>query len=138
MQQWFLYALIAAVFIGVKDLMTKDLTKRYSYVEYIIVANIIVFAFTIVYIFTMKPKLKKPTAKDGLFIFLRLCIVFLIVEPCIFMALKHCDNPGYAKSIINLNTVVAFVLGLFILHNDFEIKNMIGIGLIVGGSLLIY
>ena len=138
MQQWFIYALIAAVFIGVKDLMTKDLTNRYSYVEYIIVANIIVFAVTIVYIFTMKPKLKKPNMKDGLFIFLRLCIVFLIVEPCIFMALKHCDNPGYAKSIINLNTLVAFVLCIFILHNDFEIKNMIGIGLIVGGSLLIY
>ena len=138
MQRWFFYALIAAVFIGVKDLMTKDLTNRYSYIEYIIIANIMVFAFTIVYIFTVKPKLKKPNIKDGLFIFLRLCIVFLIVEPCVFMALKHCNNPGYAKSIINLNTLVAFVLGLFILHNDFEIKNVIGIGLIVGGTLLIY
>ena len=138
MQQWFLYALIAAVFIGVKDLMTKDLTNRYSYIEYIIIANIMVFAFTIVYIFTVKPKLKKPNIKDGLFIFLRILIVLLIIEPCIFMALKHCDNPGYAKSIINLNTLVAFVLGLFILKNDFEIKNVIGIGLIVGGTLLIY
>ena len=138
MQIWFLYALIAAVFIGVKDMMTKNLSNRYSYVEYIIVANIMVFAFTLVYIFTVKPKLKRPNFKDGLFIFLRLCIVFLIIEPCIFMALKHCDNPGYAKSIINLNTLVAFVLGLFILHNDFEIKNIIGIGLIVGGTLLIY
>ena len=138
MQQWFLYALIAAVFIGIKDMMTKDLTNRYSYVEYIILANILVFAFTIIYIFTMKPKLKRPNVKDGLFIFLRICIVLLIIEPCIFMALKHCNNPGYAKSIINLNTLVAFVLGLFILHNDFEIKNIIGIGLIVGGTLLIY
>ena len=60
MQIWFLYALIAAVFIGVKDMMTKNLTKRYSYIEYIIVANIMVFAFTIVYIFTVKPKLKRP------------------------------------------------------------------------------
>ena len=138
MQQWFLYDLISAVFIGIKDMMTKDLTNRYSYIEYIIIANIMVFAFTIVYIFTVKPKLKRPNIKDGLFIFLRLCIVFLIVEPCIFMALKHCNNPGYAKSIINLNTLVAFVLGLFILRNDFEIKNVIGIGLIVGGTLLIY
>ena len=138
MQQWFLYALIAAVFIGVKDLMTKDLTNRYSYIEYVIIANIFIFIVTMIYIFTMKPKLKKPDVKDGLFIFLRILIVLLIIEPCIFMALKHCDNPGYAKSIINLNTLVAFVLGLFILHNDFEIKNVIGIGLIVGGTLLIY
>ena len=138
MQIWFLYALIAAVFIGVKDMMTKDLTNRYSYIEYIIIANIFVFIITLIYIFTMKPKLKKPNVKDGLFIFLRICIVLLIIEPCIFMALKYCDNPGYAKSIINLNTLVAFILGLFILHNDFEIKNIIGIGLIVGGTLLIY
>ena len=138
MQQWFLYALIAAVFIGVKDLMTKDLTNRYSYIEYVIIANIFIFIVTMIYIFTMKPKLKKPDVKDGLFIFLRILIVLLIIEPCIFMALKHCDNPGYAKSIINLNTLVAFVLGLFILHNDFEIKNVLGIGLIVGGTLLIY
>ena len=138
MQQWFLYALIAAVFIGIKDMMTKDLTNRYSYIEYIIIANIFIFIITMIYIFTMKPKLKRPNVKDGLFIFLRILIVLLIIEPCIFMALKHCDNPGYAKSIINLNTLVAFVLGLFILHNDFEIKNIIGIGLIVGGTLLIY
>ena len=138
MQIWFLYALIAAVFIGIKDMMTKDLSNRYSYVEYIIIANIFVFIITLIYIFTMKPKLKRPNVKDGLFIFLRICIVLLIIEPCIFMALKHCDNPGYAKSIINLNTLVAFVLGLFILHNDFEIKNIVGIGLIVGGTLLIY
>mgnify|MGYP001485884845 FL=1 len=138
MQQWFLYALIAAVFIGVKDMMTKNLTKKFSYIEYIIIANIFIFIITMIYIFTMKPKLKRPNVKDGLFIFLRILIVLLIIEPCIFMALKHCDNPGYAKSIINLNTLVAFVLGLFILRNDFEIKNVIGIGLIVGGTLLIY
>ena len=138
MQQWFLYALIAAVFIGVKDMMTKNLTKKFSYIEYIIIANIFIFIITMIYIFTMKPKLKRPNVKDGLFIFLRILIVLLIIEPCIFMALKHCDNPGYAKSIINLNTLVAFVLGLFILRNDFEVKNVIGIGLIVGGTLLIY
>jgi len=138
MQQWFLYALIAAIFIGVKDMMTKNLTKKFSYIEYIIIANIFIFIITMIYIFTMKPKLKRPNVKDGLFIFLRILIVLLIIEPCIFMALKHCDNPGYAKSIINLNTLVAFILGLFILHNDFEIKNIIGIGLIVGGTLLIY
>ena len=138
MQQWFLYALIAAVFIGIKDMMTKNLTKKFSYIEYIIIANILIFIVTLIYIFTMIPKLKKPNVKDGLFIFLRILIVLLIIEPCIYMALKHCNNPGYAKSIINLNTLVAFVLGLFILRNDFEIKNVIGIGLIVGGTLLIY
>ena len=138
MQTWFIYALIAALFIGVKDLITKDLTKRYSYIEYILVANLFVFILTLIYIFTMRPTLKKPNFKDGFYILIRIVIVLLVIEPCIFMALKHCDNPGYAKSIINLNTLVAFVLGLFILKSELNYKSMIGIGLIVGGTLLVY
>ena len=138
MQTWFIYALIAALFIGVKDLITKDITKRYSYIEYILVANLFVFILTLIYIFTMKPTLKKPNFKDGFYILIRIVIVLLVIEPCIFMALKHCDNPGYAKSIINLNTLVAFVLGLFILKSELNYKSMIGIGLIVGGTLLVY
>ena len=86
----------------------------------------------------MKPTLKKPNFKDGFYILIRIVIVLLVIEPCIFMALKHCDNPGYAKSIINLNTLVAFVLGLFILKSELNYKSMIGIGLIVGGTLLVY
>ena len=50
MQTWFIYALIAALFIGVKDLITKDITKRYSYIEYILVANLFVFILTLIYI----------------------------------------------------------------------------------------
>ena len=138
MQTWFIYALIAAIFIGVKDLITKDITKRYSYIEYILVANLFVFILTLIYIFTMKPTLKKPNFKDGFYILIRIVIVLLVIEPCIFMALKHCDNPGYAKSIINLNTLVAFVLGLFILKSELNYKSVIGIGLIVGGTLLVY
>ena len=138
MQTWFIYALIAALFIGVKDLITKDITKRYSYIEYILVANLFVFILTLIYIFTMKPTLKKPNFKDGFYILIRIVIVLLVIEPCIFMALKHCDNPGYAKSIVNLNTLVAFVLGLFILKSELNYKSMIGIGLIVGGTLLVY
>ena len=125
-------------FIGFKDLITKDITKRYSYIEYILVANLFVFILTLIYIFTMRPTLKKPNFKDGFYILIRIVIVLLVIEPCIFMALKHCDNPGYAKSIINLNTLVAFVLGLFILKSELNYKSMIGIGLIVGGTLLVY
>ena len=138
MKTWFMYALIAAIFIGVKDIMTKDLAKRYYYIEYILIANIMVFILTLIYIFTMRPTLKKPDIKDGFYILIRLCIIFLIIEPCMFLAIKSCDNPGYAKSIINLNTLVAFVLGLFILKTELNYKSMIGIGLIVGGTFLIY
>ena len=138
MELWFFYALIAALFIGIKDMMTKDITNRYTYVQYILIANLLVFVFSILYILIMRPKMKTPNMRDGFYIFTRMAIVLVIIEPCIFLALKHCRNPGYAKSIINLNTVVAFVFGFFILKNDFEWKNVLGLALIVGGSLMIY
>ena len=72
MKEWFMYALIAAIFIGVKDLMTKDIAKRYNYIEYILIANIMVFVLTLIYIFTMKPTLKKPNIRDGFYILIRI------------------------------------------------------------------
>jgi len=138
MKEWYFYALIAAIFIGIKDMMTKDIANRYTYIEYVIVANVFIFILTLIYIFTMKPTIKKPNVKDGFYILIRILIVLLIIEPCIFSALKTCDNPGYAKSIINLNTVVAFALGMFILKTELNYKSMFGIALIVTGSLLIY
>tara|TARA_Y100000389_G_scaffold192356_1_gene219698 strand:- start:365 stop:781 length:417 start_codon:yes stop_codon:yes gene_type:complete len=138
MQQWFFYALIAAIFIGIKDMITKDIANKYTYIQYILIANLLVFIFTVLYILTMRPKIQTPNLRDGFYILMRIAIVWLIVEPCIFLALKHCKNPGYAKSIINLNTVVAFVFGLFVLKNDFEWKNVLGLILIVGGTLMIY
>ena len=102
MQIWFFYALVAALFIGIKDMITKDITTKYTYVEYVLIANFIIFILTIIYILTMKPVIKKPNLRDGFYIFIRIAIVLIIIEPCIFMALKYCKNPGYAKSIINL------------------------------------
>jgi len=137
MQEWFMYAMIAAIFIGVKDLMTKDISKRYSYIEYILIANIMVFVLTLIYIFTMKPTLKKPDIKDGFYILIRLCIIFLIIEPCMFLAIKSCDNPGYAKSIINLNTLFVFILAFFFLKAKIDKKKILGILLIFTGSYYI-
>ena len=105
MEQWMVYGMIAAMFIAVRDIFSNDLINRYDYKEYIIYANIILFIFTMIYIYVYDVKLKKPKYTDLFIIIIRIIIVYMIIEPCIFYSIKYCNNPGYAKSIINLNTL---------------------------------
>ena len=119
MQKWLPYAFIAAVFIAVRDFISKDIILKYDYIDYIIIANFIIFIGTIVYILVMNKditKIKSPDFKELMTILLRLFIVYMIVDPCIFNSLKYCDNPGYAKSIINLNTLFLLIFS-FIFYN---------------------
>ena len=49
MEEWFKLALIAAVFITLRDLCTTRIIKKYEFVNYIIYYNIIVFILTLMY-----------------------------------------------------------------------------------------
>ena len=58
----------------------------------------------------------------------------MIIEPAIFYSIKHCENPGYAKSIINLNTLFVFILAVIFLKQKIDKKKILGILLIFGGA----
>jgi drug/metabolite transporter (DMT)-like permease len=61
----------------------------------------------------------------------------MIIEPSIFYSIKYCENPGYAKSIINLNTLFVFILAFFFLKAKVDKKKIFGILLIISGSYYI-
>ena len=77
MEQWIYFAVIASVFITVRDYLTQDIMKKYSYVNYILYANIFVFIGTILYINVFNVKLIKPTTTEFWKIIGRLIIVYL-------------------------------------------------------------
>jgi uncharacterized membrane protein len=133
MEKWMIYGMIAAMFIAIRDIFSNDLINRYDYTEYVIYANIIVFIFTIIYILTFNVPLKKPNYNDLFVIIIRLFIVYLIIEPCIFYSIKYCKNPGYAKSIINLNTLFVFILAILFFNAEINMKRMFGILMILSG-----
>lgn len=140
MEKWLPFALIAAVFIAVRDFISQDIVNKYNYTEYVILANFLIFIGTIIYIVVNKKdisKIKKPNIKEFIVILIRLLIVYLIVEPCIFNSLKYCDNPSYAKSIINLNTLFLLILALVFYKVDFNKKKILGVMLLVGGTYFI-
>ena len=134
MEKWMIYALIAAIFISIRDIFSKDLINRYEYIEYIIYANILIFIATIFYIYMNNVKLKMPSKNDLFIIILRLIIIYMIIEPSIFYSMKYCDNPGYAKSIINLNTLFVSILAILFLNVKMDRQKLLGVFLIITGS----
>jgi len=141
MEKWVPYALMAAVFIAVRDLLSKKIFNKYNYIDYIIIANIIVFIGTLTYILISKKDITTiqiPEWDDLFTIIVRLLIVYFIVEPSIFNSLKFCDNPGYANSIINLNALFLLFLAFIFYKTEFNIKKFIGVIVLLIGTYLIF
>ena len=60
MERWLMYALLAAFFITLRDIISLDFIKRYDYIQYMIIANIIIFIGTMIYVFGSGIEIKKP------------------------------------------------------------------------------
>ena len=134
METWLFYALLAAVFISIRDVISLDFIKRYDYIQYMVIANIIIFIGTMIYIFATDFKIQKPKLNDFVIILIRLSIVYFIIDPSIYNSIKNCDNPGYAKSVISLNTLFVFFIVAYMYKSKIDAKKIAGIILMLGGS----
>ena len=138
MELWMKYALVAAVFIAIRDVFSSKIARKYNYIDYIVHANILVFLGTMVYVLFTKKKIKIIDNYSDLFtIILRLFIVYLIVEPCIYNSFKNTNNPSKASTVINLNIVVLFLITIVFLNKKIGFKQFLGIVLILGGFFCI-
>jgi|TARA_Y100000389_G_scaffold199528_1_gene238083 uncharacterized membrane protein len=134
MELWMKYALVAALFIAVRDVFASKIARKYNYIDYIIHANIFVFIITMLYVVFTKRKIKIIDDYNDLFlIFLRLFIVFIIVEPCIFNSFKNSDNPSKSVSIINLNILILLFITVIFFKQKISFKQFIGVVIIFIG-----
>ena len=132
------YALVAAVFIAIRDVFSSKIARKYNYIDYIVHANILVFLGTMAYVIFTKKKIKIIDNYSDLFtIVLRLFIVYLIVEPCIYNSFKNTNNPSKASTVINLNMFILFLITIVFLNKKIEFKQFLGIILILGGFFCI-
>ena len=132
------YALIAAVFIAIRDVFSSKIARKYNYIDYIVHANILVFLGTMAYVIFTKKKIKIIDNYSDLFtIVLRLFIVYLIVEPCIYNSFRNTNNPSKAATVINLNMFILFLITIIFLNKKIDFKQFLGIVLILGGFFCI-
>ena len=137
MELWIKYALVAAIFIALCDLIKKRITKKYTFMEYTTYAVTIAFIGLWIYIYAADVPIGPMEPLDIFTIMIRVLLIYLIVEPCIFYSLKNCDNAGEVSSIIGLNAVIAFFLSIYFSKNKVSVKNLVGVGVIIAGGVII-
>ena len=137
MKPWVYFSMIAAIFIAISDYISFYLFKRIDYIDYIIHANIVAFMGTLLFLIFSNDRLSKITEKDSILIISRVLIIYLIVGPAIYFAMKHSYNPGYAKSIINLNSVFLVIATMIFLQKKPGILKFIGMAFIILGSFIL-
>ena len=138
MDLWMKYALVAAVFIALRDVFSSKIARKYNYIDYIIHANIFVFIITMLYVLFTKRKIKMiDNNEDLLIIVIRLFIIYIIVEPCIFNAFKNSDNPSKPATIIALNIFILLLITVIFLKQKITFNQFLGVVLIMGGIYLI-
>ena len=142
MESWIFYAGVAAFLIAMRDIFTKKFTSKYSAIEHLLYYYILC-GFFIILLALYKSKVQGEKIR---FIELQdlwpyLVIAFasaVIISPCQFLSLKTCDNPGKSKAIVNMNSIIAFILALyFIKGTKMTAKSVFGIILASIGVYLV-
>ena len=140
MQLWVQYAIIAAVFIAVKNMITKKISSKYKYIDFLVYAISLSFICIWTYVIASGHKLAKVENSDFLVILVRIFIVYVLIDPAIYKALQTCgNNPGKPMCIINMEVILTFFFSVIFLQAKIESKIVIGIILmLVGGYLISY
>jgi uncharacterized membrane protein len=137
MELWVQYSLIAALFLSVKNMISKHLSEKYKYIDYLIYAISFSFIGVWAYVFCTGYKPGKIDNHDIGIILFRILIVYAIIDPAIYKAFKTCANPGKASCIINLEVILTFILSVIFLKSDLEPKSIIGMILMIGGGYMV-
>lgn len=137
MESWIYYAVIAAVFIVVRDVFGKKISSKYTFIEYLGYASIITALAVWIYIFSMDIQIKPLNYEYLGLILLRLLVVYLIIEPALYFCVTNCKNIGEASAIINLNVLFAFLVSCYLYNSKFDMMKLFGIFMILGGSYFV-
>ena len=142
MEKWAVYGLIAAFLIAARDIFTKKFSNKYSAIEhllyYYILCGIFIILLALYKSKIQKEKIKFIDTEDIWKFAIIAAISAIIISPCQILSLKYCDNPGKSKAVVNMNSIIAFLLALyFIKESKFDLKTIAGIILAIAGIYLI-
>ena len=137
MESWVYYAVLAAIFIAVRDVFGKKISQRYSFIQYLGYASVIVAICTWIYIFAVGVKMKPLNSEYLGLILIRLIIVYIVIEPSLYFCINNCQNLGEASAIINMNVLFAFLISCYLYKTPVDNTKMMGILLVIGGSYFI-
>lgn len=142
MENWIFYAGVAAFLIAMRDIFTKKFSNKYSAIEhllyYYILCGIFIILFALYKSKVEGEKIRFIDSKDLWPYIVVAGVSAVIISPCQFLSLKDCDNPGKSKAIVNMNSIIGFILAIFFIRGTkIETKTFIGIFLAALGVYII-
>jgi len=138
MDVWVKYALIAAVFISIKNMIGKHLSSKYKYIDYAVYAVSLSFIGVWTYVIVTGHKPAKINTQDLLVILVRIFIVYVLIDPSIYKAFQTSgNNPGKPMCIVNMEVILTFLMSVYFLRAKIEGKMIVGMGLMLTGGYLI-
>ena len=138
MNDWVKYALIAAVFISIKNLITKNISSKYKYIDYLVYAISFSFICIWTYVISTGHTVAKVENTDILVILVRVFIVYVIIDPSIYKAIQTCGpNVGKPMCIINTEVILTFILSVIFLKAKIDSKVVVGIILMITGGYVV-
>jgi len=143
MDSWIIYGLIAAVLIASRDLFTRKYANKYSPSEhllyYYVLCGIIIAGYSCYRKFHMKEKIRMIETQDIWKYVLVSAASVIIITPCEVMSIQKSKNPGTARALTNLNTLILFIVSVYFFKTEkLNFKKIMGILLTIGGIFLIF
>ena len=138
MELWAQYAIIAAIFVSVKNMIGKHMSSKYQYIDYLIYAISFSFIGIWMYVFLTGHKPAKLDKQDYLIVLIRVFLVYVLIDPSIYKAFQSCgNNPGKPMCIVNMEVILTFLLSVIFLKAKIESKIVVGMILMLTGGYLI-
>ncbi len=121
MQEWIFYSIFAMVLFGISNFLIKFIKEAYYEIFFVQAFFFMVVAFIL--LFTGEFKIETQNT----ILLIILGILFALAGICSTLAIKTSQNPGIALALINMNTLVTFVLSITLLKSPYNIRSVIGV-----------
>jgi len=136
MVNWFVLAVIAAVSFGIMVVLIKiTLTKGLNSV----LLTTYLFTFTTIFLWiyvALTQKIIIPSTSISILILIT-ALVAVIANLTLFKSYNLVSNPSYTHAVGSISVIVAFLLSIFIFNLRPDLISIIGIMLIIGGTVLL-
>ena len=142
MNSWIIYGVIAAILLASRDIFTRSYANKYTPNEhllyYYVLCGIIISLYTCYRKFYLKESVKIIDKKDLWKYIIVAAATVIIIAPCEVLSINKSSNPGSARALTNLNTIILFFVSIYYLKTEkLTMKKLAGIILTIVGVFLI-
>lgn len=139
---WIFFALIAMFVSAIHTICLKYINNKFIDIG---LAFIFLFTgfFSLIYILLNNNRLnnflKQKNSKKIVLMALLISIFIIIFNISLFYSLNNSPKVSYCLLIVNLNIIIAVIIGYFLFKEKFNLKTLLGMLLsILGLSIVIY